>query len=102
MTTHDFANNERVNTDFAQVDLYEKLRRIGELEDEKQRIQAEIDGLMDTLKSSMQHVDPTSLLYRVLAAALGVKDEKPVPARVAESRRVARRTARKKATASKS
>ena len=53
-----------------QVDLYDDLRRIGELEDQKKAIQSEIDGKTERLREALGDIDPDSLLFQVLTAAL--------------------------------
>ncbi|MFK7819890.1 MAG: hypothetical protein AB8G99_14305 [Planctomycetaceae bacterium] len=73
----------------SQVEVYEDLKRIGELEDQKQKIQAEIDEKTNGLRSALKHIDKGSLLYSMLSAAL-------TP--VAPAAKTAKKTTRKKAT----
>lgn len=60
-----------------QAELYDNLRRIGELEDQKQEIQDEIDERTERLREAFKSVDPDSLLHRVLSSALGIKSRPP-------------------------
>ncbi|MCP4193540.1 MAG: hypothetical protein GY768_23245 [Planctomycetaceae bacterium] len=53
-----------------QAELYDDLRRIGELEDEKQRIQAEIDVKTQKLQAAVGTLNAQSLLCRMLKAVL--------------------------------
>ena len=53
-----------------QAQLYDDLRRIGQLEDEKQKIQSEIEERTERLRNALPHLDPESLLHRMLASAL--------------------------------
>ena len=58
-----------------QVELYDDLKRIGELEDQKNKLQAEIDEKTAGLRDAVKHVDKESLLFSVLTAALGPKSK---------------------------
>ena len=53
-----------------QAELYDDLRRIGELEDKKQEIQKEISERTERLRKAIDHLEPTSLLHQMLTAAL--------------------------------
>ena len=53
-----------------QADLYEDLKRIGELEDQKQSIQEEIDQRTERLTSAIPKLDKSSLLYQMLSKTL--------------------------------
>jgi hypothetical protein len=57
----------------SQVEVYDDLKRIGELEDQKQKIQSEIDEKTAGLRDALKHLDKSSLLYSMLSAALGPK-----------------------------
>ncbi len=61
-------------TEFRQADLYEDLRRIGELEDQKQKIQEEIDELTTNLTDAIPKLDTNSLLFQMLSTTF-----KPAP-----------------------
>ena len=74
-----------------QAQIYDNLRRIGELEDKKQAIQNEIDSRTLKLGTAVNHVAPDSLLYKMLSSALA--KAKPVTAK--ESRTPARAGSRK-------
>lgn len=73
-----------------QVELYDDLKRIGELEDQKNKIQSEIDEKTGGLRDALKHVDKDSLLFSVLTAALG-------PAPKAKATGAKKKATRKKA-----
>lgn len=79
-----------------QVELYDDLRRIGELEDQKRTIQGEIDEKTEKLRTALNDVDPASLLHQVLSAALAPS----APARKASPTR--KKTGTRKKTKKKS
>ena len=72
-----------------QAEVYDNLKRIGELEDEKKRIQEEIQHRTEQLREVIGHIDRGSILYKMLESAL--KDFKPQRA-VASSRKNAKGT----------
>ena len=72
-----------------QAELYENLRRIGELEDKKQAIQKEIGELTEELRAALDHLDTGSLLHQMLSAALS-------PPKPAAPPNAAKTTTRKK------
>ncbi len=84
-----------------QAQLYDDLRRIGQLEDQKHAIQTEIEERTDRLRSAMKHLDQTSLLYQMLSAALAPPSApaKP-PRRAAKKTATAKKTPTKKKTSS--
>ncbi len=53
-----------------QAHVYDNLKRIGELEDEKKRIQEEIHNRTEQLREVIGHIDRSSILYRMLESAL--------------------------------
>jgi hypothetical protein len=53
-----------------QAEVYDNLKRIGELEDEKRRIQEEIWSRTEQLRGVVQHIDRGSILYKILESAL--------------------------------
>jgi hypothetical protein len=53
-----------------QAEVYENLKRIGELEDEKKRIQEEIWKRTEQLREVVGHIDRSSILYKILESAL--------------------------------
>ena len=72
--THDVtSDNGQESAVPTQADLYDDLRRIGELEDQKREIQTEIDHRMDKLKAAIPHLDSKSLLGQMLTNALAPK-----------------------------
>lgn len=84
-------NDESSGT--SQVELYEDLKRIGELEDQKTAIQAEIDVKTEKLRKALKSVDSGSLLHKVLTAAL--TPSAPGPKRKAmRKKRTKRKTSR--------
>lgn len=58
-----------------QAQVYDNLKRIGELEDEKKRIQEEIQKRTEQLREVIEHIDRQSILYKMLESAL--KDFSP-------------------------
>ncbi len=77
----------------SQTEIYDSLRRIGELEDQKQTIQQEIETRTEQLRQAVKHVAADSLLHKILTSALG-KSETPTKRRV---KKPARSPAKKKA-----
>ncbi|MFC1759044.1 hypothetical protein ACFL2H_09790 [Planctomycetota bacterium] len=75
----------------SQADLYEDLRRIGELEDEKAKIQSEIETLTDRLTKAIPRLEKSSLLHQMLSATM--KPKAVAPKRTAKA---TKRTTRKK------
>lgn len=73
-----------------QAQLYDDLRRIGQLEDQKQAIQSEIDERTERLRQAIPNLDSDSLLYKMLSTSLGKPAKKPV--------KKATRAAKKKTT----
>jgi hypothetical protein len=53
-----------------QAQVYDNLKRIGELEDEKKRIQEEIRDRTEKLREVIGHIDRGSILYKMLESAL--------------------------------
>ena len=53
-----------------QSQLYDDLRRIGQLEDEKLTIQKEIDERTERLRNAIPTLDKDSLLYQMLTSCL--------------------------------
>src|SRR3954470_18757248 len=53
-----------------QAQVYENLKRIGELEDEKKKIQEEIQTRTEKLRGVIEHIDRESILYKMLESAL--------------------------------
>ena len=58
-----------------QAQVYDNLKRIGELEDEKKRIQEEIQSRTEQLREVIGHIDRGSILYKMLESAL--RDSSP-------------------------
>ncbi len=82
-----------------QVELYDDLRRIGELEDQKRTIQAEIDAKTEGLRAALKQVDPESLLHQMLTAALA--PTAPAKSARATKKKTTRKKAAKKRTSRK-
>src|SRR6188768_3332037 len=61
-----------------QAEVYDNLKRIGELEDEKRRIQEEIWNRTEQLRSVVKHIDRDSILYKILGSALSGSTSKGV------------------------
>lgn len=53
-----------------QAQVYDNLKRIGELEDEKKSIQEEIHNRTEQLREVIGHIDRGSILYKMLESAL--------------------------------
>ena len=98
--------NERQQTDvgvdqppeITQAQLYDDLRRIGQLEDQKHAIQTEIEEKTERLRSALPQLDSDSLLYQMLSAALqpiSSSPEKKPRGRPARKRKKPKTTKRK-------
>jgi len=74
-----------------QAQLYDDLRRIGQLEDQKQAIQEEINERTERLRNAVPHLDTDSLLYAMLTATIA----KSQPARKT-AKKAAKKPAKKK------
>ena len=68
MTTDD--DSSTTGNGVTQAEVYDNLKRIGELEDEKKRIQEEIWDRTEQLRGVIKHIDQTSILYKILESAL--------------------------------
>jgi uncharacterized protein Smg (DUF494 family) len=75
MTDDETLENSMEAEGFSQAELYQDLRRIGELEDQKQSIQDEINQRTTRLQNAIPHLDKSSLLFKMLSSTL-----KPSPA----------------------
>lgn len=82
----------------SQADLFDNLKRIGELEDQKQTIQAEIDSLMSGLKAAIPQLDKGSLLFQMLSNTLA--QPKATSAK-ATTKKTSKRSVRKTTTKKK-
>jgi len=58
------------DNNITQAQVYDNLKRIGELEDEKKRIQDEIQDRTEQLREMIGHIDRSSILYKMLESAL--------------------------------
>jgi hypothetical protein len=76
------------NSSVTQAEVYDNLKRIGELEDEKKRIQEEIYTRTEQLRDVIAHIDRGSILYKMLESAL--KDFKPKSAASSNGTRAAK------------
>lgn len=86
-----------------QAQIYDNLRRIGELEDKKLAIQNEIDSRTVKLAAAVNHVAPDSLLYKMLSSVLAKAEpttakESRTPARAARKTSSTRQARKKRAT----
>jgi hypothetical protein len=63
-------DSSAVDNEVTQAEVYENLKRIGELEDEKKRIQEEIWKRTEQLGAVVGHIDRSSILYKILESAL--------------------------------
>ncbi len=74
LTMNDFHEGTASETETSQPpsqeELYDDLRRIGQLEDQKREIQSEIDERTTRLKNAIPTLDPASLLYSLLSKSM--------------------------------
>jgi hypothetical protein len=63
-------DSSAIDNGVTQAEVYENLKRIGELEDEKKRIQEEIWKRTEQLREVIGHIDRNSILYKILESAL--------------------------------
>jgi hypothetical protein len=87
-----------IDNGVTQAEVYENLKRIGELEDEKRKIQEELRERTEQLRAVVRHIDRGSILYKMLQSALADSAPKAVAAN-AEKKATAKGAA--KATAKK-
>jgi hypothetical protein len=87
-----------------QAEVYENLKRIGELEDEKQKIQDELRERTEQLRAVVRHIDRGSILYKMLQSVLADSAAKAAPASAgkktaskAAPKAAAKKTSKKKA-----
>lgn len=64
-----------------QAEVYDNLKRISELEDERQAIQEELKNRTNQLRSMLKHIDRGSILYKMLVSALPGQERDSAPAR---------------------
>jgi len=72
-----------------QAQLYDDLRRIGQLEDQKHAIQTEIDQRTERLRQAVPTLDRSSLLYQLLSSTMKTPakgNATKTPRRVAKKR----------------
>lgn len=70
MTADQSDDYDTEESPITQAEVYENLKRIGELEDEKLAIQEELRRRTEQLRSVLKHIDRGSILYRMLTSAL--------------------------------
>src|SRR3954453_1718645 len=68
MSTDD--DSSEIENGVTQAEVYENLKRIGELEDEKRNIQEEIWKRTEQLRAVVKHIDRSSILHKILESAL--------------------------------
>jgi hypothetical protein len=68
MSTDD--DSSTIDNGITQSEVYDNLKRIGELEDEKRRIQEEIWNRTEQLRAVVGQIDRSSILYKILESAL--------------------------------
>lgn len=76
MSTDD--DSSAIDNGVTQAKVYDNLKRIGELEDEKRRIQEEIWNRTEQLRTVVKHIDQGSILYKILESALSDSTPKGV------------------------
>jgi hypothetical protein len=86
-----------------QAEVYDNLKRIGELEDEKQKIQDELRERTEQLRAMLKHIDRGSILYKMLQSALADSASKAAAAKPSKksATKAAPKAAAKKATKKK-
>src|SRR6476646_5345037 len=67
MSTED--DSSAIENGVTQAEVYDNLKRIGELEDEKRSIQEEIWKRTEQLREVVKHIDHSSILYKILESA---------------------------------
>jgi hypothetical protein len=77
------------NSGVTQAQVYDNLKRIGELEDEKKRIQEEIHERTEKLREVIGHIDRGSILYKMLESAL--RDFSPKDVAASRGKKAAKR-----------
>src|SRR3954453_12770719 len=82
-----------------QAEVYDKLKRIGELEDEKKKIQEEIQNRTEELREVIGHIDRGSILYKMLESAL--RDFSPKDAAASSGKRAVKVAAKVSSQGSK-
>ena len=76
----------------SQAELYDDLRRIGELEDEKRQLQGEIDAKTTRLRAAIDHLDKGSLLYKMLTSALQPQKKVATPRKSTPAKKQSKRS----------
>ena len=71
-------DSSAIDNGVTQAEVYDNLKRIGELEDEKRRIQEEIWNRIEQLRAVVKHIDRGSILYKILESALSDSTPKGV------------------------
>lgn len=84
------SNDDSSATDkgVTQAQVYDNLKRIGELEDEKKKIQEEIQSRTEQLHEVIGHIDRGSILYKMLESAL--RDSSPKVVSASSGKRAAK------------
>lgn len=85
-----------------QAEVYDNLKRISELEDERQAIQEELKNRTNQLRAMLKHIDRGSILYKMLVSAIPGQDREPATVRAPKVPKAAgksKKTAKKKAAA---
>ena len=72
MNEHEDHQSQEIETPLVptQEQLYDDLRRIGQLEDQKREIQTEIDERTQRLHDAIPGLETESLLYKLLSKAM--------------------------------
>ena len=92
-----------VGAGITQAEVYENLKRIGELEDEKQKIQDELRERTEQLRAMLKHIDRGSILYKMLQSALADSASRSTAAKPSKksAAKAAPKTSAKKTTKKK-
>jgi hypothetical protein len=100
MTSDDESMTDDGGSMITQAEVYDNLKRIGELEDEKQKIQDELRERTEQVRSMLKHIDRGSILYKMLQSALPAPPPR-VAAAANPTKKAAPKAAPKKATKKK-
>ena len=99
MSSDDDAMADDEGSTITQAEVYDNLKRIGELEDEKQTIQEELRRRTDQLRAMLKHIDRNSILYKMLQSALPAPAPRAAsssPKKSAAPKTAPKKTAKKK------
>ena len=79
-----------------QAQLYDDLRRIGQLEDQKHQIQQEIDERTERLRNAIPALDKSSLLYQLLSKSMKAPTKRRAAKKSTKKKTAAKKASKKK------